>query len=430
MRIVAILAALVVLSGAQASGPGARPLSGAKASDAPLIGAVGVGRQADVTRLDPATLTRVGPSVRLPDFGAWSLSPARDRLAVSSRASPPLVRFVDTTRMALLGTVKLALSGNVTRIDWLRASRVVALSSYYGGTRLFWIDPRRGRVLKRVSFGAESYVAASGGGRLAALLQPRNRIATARLAVAGADGRVRVVRLPGIRIGSTTPSGSTLFRRVMPGLALDASRARAYVVGTEGLVAVVDLRSLAVATHRLAQPRSLAARLVPSAATKAVAGPALQARWLGSGLLAVTGTSYRATVEQDRETQTATPLGLRLVDVRTWTQRTIDAGASGFAVAGGALLAYGVRSEWGSGKNSYSGMGVAAYGPDGSARFHLLPNRAVAWVQAGAGRAYCWVVDQANPVHLVILDVAAGTVERELTPRRAPTLLLGDGSFF
>jgi hypothetical protein len=435
VRFVAIVAALLALAGAQTSGPAARPISGLKAPDRPLLGAVRVGRSADVARLDPATLAPVGVRVRIPQFGAWSFSPAADRLAVGRYESPPVVRFVDVKRMVRLRTVRLAPSGSVSRIDWLRANRVVVLSSFYGGIRLLWVDPGRGRVLHRAELAGDAFVAASGGGRLALLLQARGKIATARLAVAGADGRVRIVRLPGIRIGSTAPSGTGgLFRRVVPGLAVDSAGTHAYVVGTEGVAADVSLRSLAVATHRLTAPRSLAARigawLVPSAEAKALNGPALEARWLGQGQVAVTGTSYRATVTKDSETQSATPLGLRIVDVRTWTQRTIDAGASGFAVADGALLAYGVRTEWGSGRSSYSGMGVAAYGADGNARFHLLANRPVGWVQVGGGRAYCWVVDQSSPVHLVILDVAAGTVERELTPRRAPTLLLGDGSFF
>src|SRR5919109_1107832 len=273
-----------------------------------------------------------------------------------------------------------------------------------------------------------------GGGRLVLLLPPRKGIGAARLEIVGADERTRVVRLPKIRIGSTVPGGRRPVRRIRPGLALDSSTGHAYVVGTDGVVAGVDVRSLKVSNHSLVR-RSLAARLgawlVPAAEGKALAGPALEARWLGDGLIAVAGTSYSVTFGKNSETQTATPLGLRVVDVHTWTQRTLDAGADGFAVGNGALLAYGVRSEFGTTTPSVvSGMGVAAYGTDGNKRFHLLPTVPVGSLQVNGSLAYGWLVDAADPWHLVVLDVAAGTVVRELRLAHPTRLLIADSSFF
>ena len=433
MRIVATLAALLVVASAQASPPTARPLTGLKAAEGSLLGMVWIGEKAEIASLDAATLEPAGPALPVKDPGAWTFSPDRAQLALGSTRSP-LVHFVDAARLQTLRSVKLGLSGTVERIDWLSSRSVVVVYAHFDGTRLAWVNPTTGKVTKRGKLGVDPFQAASGGGRLVALLPPRKGIGTARLAIVGTGGRARIVALPKIRIGSTVPRANTVFRRIGPGLALDPAGAHAYVVGTDGVVADVNLRSRAVAYHSLTQPRSLAARLgawlVPTAEAKQLAGPSLDARWLGDGLLAVAGTRYDATTGKNGETQSATPLGLRIVDVRAWTQRTLDTGAAGFAIADGALLAYGVRSEWSQTAESISGMGVAAYGTDGSRRFHLLPTVPVGYVQVNGSRAYGWVDDEANAWHLVVVDVAAGTVERELTLAHPMHLLLEDGGSY
>jgi hypothetical protein len=424
VRIVAIVVALLTLAAVGASAPAARP----GAASPPLLAAVWFGEDAQLARLDPSTLDPAGPRLSLGHFGAWVLSPAGDRLAVG-RVSPAGVRLVDTGRMARLGMVKLAPSGTVTRIAWLRPNRLVAVYAHYDGSWIAWVDTQARRVLKRSLLGADPPVTATAGGRFVALIQPSTKIGAAKLAVATADGRLRVVRLPSIRIGTALPAkqGKPV-RRVLPGLAVDPSGARAYVVGTEGVVAAVDLRSLRVATHRLRQAGSLAR--VPAAATKSISGPILQAQWVGDGRLAVVGTTYRATSDTAGEHQFSSPLGLRLVDVRTWTQRTLDASATDVAVAGGALLAYGVLVDWSSKTTTYSGMGIATYGTDGSARSRLLPGQPVGWVQVAGGTAYGWLVEEENIRHVLVIDLASGTVERDLKLARPTQLLLGDGGSY
>ena len=81
----------------------------------------------------------------------------------------------------------------------------------------------------------------------------------------------------------------------------------------------VDLRTLAVSDP--GPLRTLA---------KASSGSERSARWLGNGLLAVSGL--------DRDATSTKPAGLRLVDVRDRTSRTIDPTATSFTVAGGVLL--------------------------------------------------------------------------------------------
>jgi hypothetical protein len=433
VRIAAIVAALLVLAGAQAS-PGARPIAGLKASEVPLLGVVYVDRTADLTRLDESTLEPVGPSFAIGDFSAWGFSPDRATLAVGG-VYEPTIRFVDLTRLVTLRSVELGRAGSVERIDWFSSNSVVVLYASPDGTRVVWIDPSTGRVTKRARLGVYPYPMVSGSGRLLALLPPRKGgIGTARLAIIGAGGGLRIVRLPGIRNGQAQPRKGSIFHRVVPGLALDPTAGHAYVVGTNDAVADVDLRSRAVATHSLRRPRSLMARLgawlVPKAEAKAISGPQLQAAWLGGGMVAVAGTSFTATLRKNEESQSAAPLGLRIVDVRTWTERTIDANAGGFAVTNGALLAYGIRSELSSTKHSVSGMGVVAYGSDGSARFRLLPARPVEDLQVNGSTAYAWIAGGPGLPNPIVLDVAAGAVEREVTLTHPTQLLLDDGSFY
>jgi hypothetical protein len=434
VRIVAIVGALLAVAGAQAS-PASRPLVGLKGPEGPLLGIVWNGNAAEIAPLDATTLEPAGTTLPIKDPGAVGYAPDRSKFAIGG-AREPVVHFVDVAPLELLRSVRLGRGGSVERIEWLGPGAAVVLYAQPDGTRIAWVDPTTGEVTKRARLGAVPFQAVSGNGRVVFLLPSRKGIGAARLAIVDAVGGVRIVRLPKIRIGSTVPRAGTVFRRIVPGLALDAETAHAYVVGTDGVVADVNLLSRAVSTHSLVRPRSLAARLgawlVPTAEAKSLAGPSLDAQWLGGGLIAVAGTSYSATIGKDGESQSATPLGLRIVDVRTWTQRTLDAGADGFAIGYGALLAYGVRSELGTTTPSVvSGMGVAAYGPDGGMRFHLLPTVAVGSLEVNGSFAYGWLVGTTDPAwHVVVFDLAAGQVVRELRLVHPTRLLISDSSLF
>jgi hypothetical protein len=432
VRIVATVAALLTVAGAQAS-PAARPLVGLKGPQGPLLGIVWVGNAAEIAPLDATTLEPAGPALPIKDPGAFGYSPDHTQLAVGSTSSS-VVRFVDVASLEVLRSVSLGRIGSVERVEWLGPGAAVVLYAQPDGTRIAWVDPTTGEVMKRARLGVVPFQAVSGPGRLVLLLPPRKGIGTARLEVVDAAGGARVVRLRKIRIGSTVPRAGTVFRRIVPGLALDPETAHAYVVGTDGVVADVGMLSRSVSYHSLVQRRSLAALLgawlVPAAEAKELVGPALDAQWLGGGLFAVAGTSYSATIGKNGETQSATPLGLRIVDVRSWTQRMLDPGADGFAIGNGALLAYGVRSEWSQSASSISGTGITAYGADGGARFHLLASVPIGAVQVNGSLAYGWVEDPANAWRIVVVDVAASAVERDLTLAHPTRLLIGDNSLF
>src|SRR3989304_2316666 len=103
--------------------------------------------------------------------------------------------------------------------------------------------------------------------------------------------------MTGLPVRSSDPAGGLV-------LAVDPSARTAYLVSGDR-VFIVDLRTLSV-TDR-GPLRTLA---------KSSAGTSRSAAWLGGGLMAVSGADYGVG--------TLTPIGLRVVDVRNWTTRTLD----------------------------------------------------------------------------------------------------------
>jgi hypothetical protein len=309
--------------------------------------------------------------------------------------------------------MKLTGAGGVMKIAWLRANRLVAVYSRPDGARVVWIDPQARRVLKRAVLDVAPGAIAVGGDVVAALLPPAAGAGSARLVVATADGALREVALPAIPISVwASPTGEP-FTKASPALAIDPSARVAYAIGTNGVAAAVDLDSLRVTRHVLG--RQLA---------KSLNGEELQARWVGDGVLAVAGRKYESTADPSgNETTSQTPLGLRLIDVRTWSDRMVDRSATGFALAGGALLAYGTTSSSAGGASKLAGMGVAAYRTDGSPLFAALGGRPVEMVQTAGGRAYAWIAG-AGSFHVAVVDLASGVVERERS--LPPTSLLAD----
>jgi hypothetical protein len=200
-------------------------------------------------------------------------------------------------------------------------------------------------------------------------------------------------------------------RQRLPGLAVDPGGRRAYVVD-HGLVAEVDLRTLAVGYHAPTRSTSLLARirdwLEPAAHAKGGSARTRSARWLGGGLIAVTG----ADAQHDR----VLPAGLDLVDTRDWSIRTIDDDASDVRVAGDLLLA------------TTESTGLIAYGFDGDRRFELFGDR-VAWIeQVHDGRAYvAGLQADGRPAPLRVVDLATGRPAGERADR-LPWLLLDAAS--
>jgi hypothetical protein len=317
----------------------------------------------------------------------WTLSPARTVLALARNGHGDL-RLVNLSRMQVAADIELA-GGPVGALAWLAPGRLLALQEV-GGERqqLLAVDVARRRVTARRLLGGSVLSVARTPRELVLLVARANAIGPARLAVADPRGRVRSVGLKRILAGSKlVDAAEHRLQRRIPGLAVDPQGRRAFLVDPS-IVAEIDLVSLKVAYH--APKRQLTAR------TKSSSGPFRSARWLGGGLLAVSGS------DDDR------PAGLLLVDTRSWTMRTVDPGASSFVVAGKLLLAMGSD-------------GLAAYTHDGETQFRLFEGE-----QAWVARVHDGLAFVGTREKLRIVDLAAGRVIGERADP-LPELLVGAG---
>jgi hypothetical protein len=378
----------------KAGGSPARPLQAALAPTTPLFGIAGP-RPVGIVRVDPRTLRPLpGPRVPLAahTFG-WSFSPGRTELALGSDTPRAELRLVDLDRMRVLGDVKLARRGSVLATAWAGASRVLAVvvspgCCGIGDTIVAGIDARGPRLLWQRRLGGSLQAGARFRRSLVLVLGPRGRaIGASRLVLIGSDGRLRSVPLAQIRSGSERTGRDParfLVREWNPGLAVDPSGARALVVQAGAPVGEVDLRTLRVRYHELSEPISFLGRLhdwlEPKAEAKAQEGPNRQALWLGHGLLAVTGTDTHASLRSPGgEAQWDTPAGLKLIDTRRWSVRTLDPQATRAEFVSGTLLAFGFR--WDSGDKKLSGSGLTGFGLNGSRTFHRYGNDPISGVE-------------------------------------------------
>jgi hypothetical protein len=394
----------------------------------PLLGVVTKRQEALLVRVDPDSLrprpgarVAVGSEACAPRSGGsacwgvppWSYSPDRSLLAVARHEAGVVrsVRIVDVARMRVDAEVPI-LGGAVGLLAWQTPERVLAVQEVCCDERqdLLVIDPTRHRVIARHALGGTVLRAARTPRELVLLLAPAKAIGPARVAIVDQRGAVRIANLERLLAG-IQPRDDARYRLEQPGLAVDSDGHRAFVVGN-GLVAELDLASLAVSYHPLTHPVSLLGRLrswfASDAYAKGASGAARSAVWLGGDTLAVAGA--------DEEDTRVRPAGLSLIDTHRWKVRTIDAAATDIRVASGLLLATG------------SAAGLVAYGFDGTERFRIREGRA-AWIeQVFDGRAYVGGMrPDGRPAPLRVVDLATGrTVARRAAP--LPFLLLDPAS--
>jgi hypothetical protein len=399
----AALAVLAILAVLAVGGGGGAGVASESASPPPagasVLAYVWDGRPL-LVRVDALTLQARSRALDLgkPPISTWVRSPERERLALGSGDGARLM-FVDLRTMRRLPTLDLGPLGFVAGLAWPSPRRVVAALS---GARveILVVDPETRRLLTRHRLpGAVARAARSPGG-LVLLLSPRDRIGPATLAVATPTG-LRTTPLQ-VEAGIDPPAVSE------PGLAVSPDGRRALIVPGGARVLEVDLRTLAVTERELSEPVSLLGQLRswldPAAAAKGpLEGPARSAAWVSSDHVAVAGWNYRPTGERTMVSEAA---GLRLIDTRNWTVRTLAQDASSALVAHDTLLAFG-----GTHGQRRRGTGLQAFGLDGRERFHLLGDRFVAVVTAVGRYAYVSEQSQAH-TRIQVIDITSGRVVR------------------
>jgi hypothetical protein len=311
------------------------------------------------------------------------------------------LRIVDTRTLQVLRDVSTP-NGQIEFAAWLTPRRVVG----WEGRGSFAVDPVAGKLIGAHRFEAALLDAGAGRDTVVALLGAARGTRTCRLAVVGLSAQIRLVTLERAHCSAPIDEDGTVpeeaRERRHAALAVDTAGNRAFVVAAGDPVAEIDLSTLRVTYHELAE-RTTAARtkwLFP--------GWERTASWLGDGRLAVGGVDYgEGYVDASGYLrQTRTPAGVRVVDTAAWTSRLLDARAEDFAVAGARLLTFGAD-------------GVRGFDPDGSPVFHALAGRAVYSVQVARGTAYA-----APAGEPIALDTASGTVIRRVGGP-IPQLLVG-----
>ena len=400
-------AALAALASAAASPPeGFAVPSGAdtRAKEyAPLLGTTWneAERRNELVHVDPVSLqARPEPSLRVGPYVTWAYSPDGGRLALATHAQSrrgfsATIQIVEPATLRRQLALPLGYS-EVRALAWLEPDRIVVLRVAFHPERLevLTVAPSAKRVIARATLDGEVHGIQRAGNTLVVLVSPAGRIGVGRLVVVSGDGDVRSVTLDRIWIGYERPDTYTddyVGTQRGAGFAVDPDRGRAFVFPAESDVAAVDLGTLAVTYHSLREPVSLLGRLRnfldPAATAKVIDGPSRSARWLGGGLVALTGVDASSWKDRDSRRQWRyTPAGLTLVDTNTWQARQIDRGASQVSFVDGLLLVTGGSFD-STGRGATS-MGLAAYDLGGTRRFRLFEDRPI-WVrQVFGGRAY------------------------------------------
>ena len=393
-----VLAAFAHEDAGREGGPAALPAS--------LLGVTDDGGARRLARVAPVTLRPLaGRRLHLKaPLEAWALSPGGSRLAaVTGRAS--VLRLIDVERMRTLGRLRTRARGTPAAVLWPRPRRLWIVLARpgccaRGSTTVVTVDPIARRVLARRRLaGGLARVAATPDGPVL-LLAPRALIGPATLATVDAAGAVEQLPLDGVSAGVIATGDVPSVEHVRtPALAVDSDRRRAYVLPARPHVVEIDLRRQRVRDHQLVRRPSVVERLrellEPSAAASAQVGWVRSAAWIGEARMALSGYDAAVVRRPDGGVEAERrPAGLRVIDTRDWSVRTLDDRASGFVSAAGLLLTSGP-----------GGRGLAAYSPDGRGRFHVLADGSVEVVATAGSLAYVRTPPQQA---LRVVDLARG----------------------
>jgi hypothetical protein len=366
-----------------------------------MIGRDSATPHATLAEVDPQTLAP-RRRVRADRFwGAWAFSPDGRRLALTSVDGR--VRLIDLPRMRKLRHIRVDAQALVALV-WPTEDRLVALeqtgTEVLRHARLLVIDARHGKVLARRDLDRAVDAVTEANGRIVAVLSNTVGIGPARLVVVEPNGELRCVALSETTTGTRKSEEGRLDVR-QPGLVLDASGDRAFVVSAGEPIAEVNLGDLDVSYDSLEAPISLLGRLrnwlEPEAHAKGpMTGSRRHALWLGNGLLAVSGSDWDSG---SGHSYSESPAGLDIIDTSSWSARTLDERVSRILLADDTLL--------GVGGYGHERSGVSVYDLDGNLRFRLFEGASVWDLQAAGSYAYVLIERLLSVVNLRSGEVIA-----------------------
>lgn len=429
-----VVSALTLVAATVALATGARAAPAApSAGRTPILGIEW--RPAKIARLswfNPISMRPLpGRKVPVGDYsGGWSFSADRSVLALG-HAGLAKLRFVDTPAMRLRGDLELTeptgFSGSVRTTSWPARRRLLALiesglASEKYAAMVVVVDPLARRVVRRVRLPRSVWEAERSRDGLVLLLGTWGRFGAAQVALVDEDGVFRIATIPRIEIGAVTVKGEDhLSRFNRPGLAVDREGERAYVVGPGETVAEVDLNTARVSYHVAREVASFK----PDAEQKISDGPERVARYLGGGLIAVSGFDSSSRKRDGKMYFSVQASGLHLVDTRTWQRRTLNPRASSFLSGGGLVFALGGSHD---SDGQADSVGIVAYGMNGVERYRLYSDQQV-WMAAWGSLGYVFVRDGApRPV----VELRSGRILHSIKlpkGRPLPTLLVERSGF-
>jgi hypothetical protein len=327
-----------------------------------------------------------------------------------------IVDIVDLERMRSMGSIELQAGTTVDRLHWPADDRILA-SLWGEQPQVATLQPGARKPVLTRELDGMILKTAPAGNNLVLLLAPENGIGQARLALFDGD-EVRYVDLPGIRAGWAEEGDREDYRahQLLPALAVDQSGGRAVVIAPGNRAVEVDLGSLSATSHDLTQAASLFERfrnwLEPGAWAKLIDGPELNAVWLPSGLIALSGVTYST----EGDSVHATPAGLALVDPNNWSMRHVSDAPAWVTLRGDALLG----SSWNEENESQA---LHVFGEDGSERFALERRGQADLSQTAGGLLYVSTQDGRK---VEIVDLATGETVGRAAPKRPAYLVFTD----
>jgi hypothetical protein len=348
----------------------------------------------ELRAVDPLTFAPAGPAVPLAGYlQGWTWSPAHIRVALGVSARGRL-QIVDPRSGRTIRRIATGRRTGWSLLAWPRARRLVAIGSASGhSSPLVVVNPVRGTVLRSGRIAADIVASAPAPGGLALLIAPPGRIADAELALIDPAGHERRIALPGIAAGRVlpAPAADDVARERSPGLTVRGGTA--YVATTDGRAVEIDLATGARRDHPLDAAQ----------AAKQLDGRQRELAFVGPHQLAVSGFDSTPGTEAQR------PIGLWLIDTRTWGVRLIAAATGGFTPLQGGGFAFNPP------------RGLVVDDAAGRTRATLLPQRSL--VNVRFSRHYAYLI-ATRPSHRTwVVDLRSGRIVGRLPTAQPPIVL-------